>query len=220
MVRPTLEIEETLTGVHHWTAFRPALRQRVSSYYIEPAGILIDPAVPEDVGLEWFEARDVAPQQVVLTNHHHWRDSDRFVEAFGCVVRIHLRGIDLLEEGRTAEPFNDADEVGPGVTAIEIGKIGPDETALHVAAGKGAVAFGHALIRPTGGPLAFLPAEDLGRHPERVREGLRQALRGVLLREFDALLFAHGEPMANGGHAALRRFLEQPVGHPEYGDMA
>jgi hypothetical protein len=29
-----------------------------------------------------------------------------------------------------------ADEVGPGVTAIEIGRIGPDETALHAACGE------------------------------------------------------------------------------------
>lgn len=219
MPRPTPVIEETLRGVHHWTALRPALRQRVSSYYVEPAGVLIDPAVPEG-GLEWFAARPLRPQQIVLTNHHHWRDSDRFVDAFDCVVRCLHRGLGLLGGGRGAEPFNDADEVAPGVTAIEIGKLAPDETAFHVAAGEGAVAFGHALIRPAGGPLAFLPASDLGAHPDRVRDGLRDALRGVLLREFDALLFAHGEPLPNHGHAALRRFLERPVGQPEYGDTA
>jgi hypothetical protein len=201
------DIQETIPGVHHWTALRPALKQRVSSYYVEPAGVLIDPALPE-TGLEWFETCEVRPQQIVLTNVQHWRDSDRFVEAFDCLVRCLRRGLPLLEEaGRTAEPFNDADEVGPGVTAIEIGKIGPDETALHVACGEGAVAFGHALIRPGGGPLAFLPPEDMGAHPDRVRAGLRDALRGVLLRDFDALLFAHGEPLPSGGHDALAEFL-------------
>jgi hypothetical protein len=219
MPRPVVEIQEIIAGVHHWTGFRPALEQRVTSYYVEPAGVVIDPVVPDE-GLEWFQVREVRPQQLVLTNHHHWRDSDRFVEAFGCVVRCLYPALELLGEGRSAEPFNDADEVGPGVTAIEIGKISRDETALHVALGEGAVAFGHALIRPTGGPLAFLPAADLGAHPDRVRDGLRDALRGVLLRQFDALLFAHGEPLANGGHAALRRFLERPVGKPEYGDTA
>ena len=40
-----------------------------------------------------------------------------------------------------------------------------------------------------------------------VKEGLRESLRRLLDEEFDALLFAHGEPMAEGGHAALREFV-------------
>jgi hypothetical protein len=209
--------DEVLPGVHHWTAFQPELKERVSSYYVEPAGALIDPMVPE-TGLEWIETLGVRPQQVVLTSHRHWRDADRFVEAFGCVVRFPLSSLELLEDGRTGEPFNRTDEVAPGVTAIEIGKLAPDETALHVAVGEGAIAFGDALLRPAGGPLAFPPARELGAHPDRVHDGLRDAFRGLLLRDFDALLFAHGEPLHRGGHAALRRFLERPVGKPEYGD--
>ena len=216
--RPPLP-EEVLPGLHHWTAFHPGVRQRVSSYFVEPAGALIDPMVPDD-GVDWFASRVVRPQQVVLTSHRHWRDTDRFVAAFGCVVRCLLAGLELLGPDRHAEPFNDADEVAPGMTAIEIGKLTPDETALHVAAGEGAVAFGDALIRPAGGPLAFLPSQALGAHPDRVREGLRDAFRGILMRDFDALLFAHGEPLANGGKAALRRFVERPVGKPGYGDTA
>jgi hypothetical protein len=211
--------EEVLPGVHHWRAFHDAVKERVSSYYVEPAGAMIDPMVPED-GLEWFETLDVRPQQVVLTNLRHWRDSDRFVEAFDCLVRCSHRALEALENGREAEPFNDADEVAPGVTAIEIGKLAPDETVFHVAAGDGALAFGDALIRPAGGPLAFLPASALGAHPDRVRDGLRDAFRGLLLRDFDALLFTHGEPLPNGGDRALRRFVERPVGKPGYGDTA
>ena len=140
--------EEIPPGVHHWTAFQPELKERVSSYYVEPA-----------------------------------RETDRFAEAFRCLVRCPLAALKLLEDARTGEPFDDADEVGPGVTAIEIGKLAPDETALHVAAGEGAIAFGDALIRPPGGPLAFLPATELGAHPDRVRDGLRDSFRGLLLRD-------------------------------------
>jgi hypothetical protein len=219
MPPPLHEITETIPGVHHWTTLHPALKAPVSSYYVEPAGAVIDPMVPE-VGLDWFDEREIRPQQVVLTSTRHWRETDRFVESFGCLVRCGHKGLGLLRAGRSAEPFNDADEIAPGVTAIEIGKIGPDETVLHIDAGEGAVVFGHALIRPAGGPLAFLPGEALGAHPDRVRDGLRDALRGVLTRSFDALLFAHGEPLPNGGDAALRRFVEKPVGKPGYGDTA
>jgi hypothetical protein len=221
MAQPQLTINEVLPGIHHWTAFHAeeGTRERVSSYYVEAAGALIDPMVPEEEGLAWFERFDPAPQQVILTNHHHWRDSDRFVEAFDTLVRCSHRAREVLaEHRREAQPFNDADEVAPGVTAIEIGKLEPDETALHIAVDDGAIAFGDAVMRPMGGPLGFPPASRLGRHPDRVHEGLREAFRGILLREFDALLFAHGEPLANGGKAALRRFTEKPVGKPDYGD--
>jgi hypothetical protein len=51
-----------------------------------------------------------------------------------------------------------------------------------------------------------------------VRDGLRHSFRCLLLRDFDALLFAHGEPLPHDGDAALRRFLERPVGKPGYSD--
>jgi hypothetical protein len=219
MRQPLVGIQQVLPGIHHWTAFHSAegAKEPVSSYYVEPAGALIDPMVPEE-GLAWFEERDVVPQQVILTNHRHWRESDRFAEAFDTLVRVPHAALAMLGDDRAVEPFYDGDEVAPGVSAIEIGKMAPDETALHVALGEGAIAFGDALIRPAGGPLAFMPPALLGGHPDRVKEGLRDKFRGLLLREFDALLFAHGEPLANGGKATLRRFVEAPVGKPGYGD--
>jgi hypothetical protein len=50
-----------------------------------------------------------------------------------------------------------------------------------------------------------------------VRDGPRHSFRCLLLRDADALL-AHGEPLPHDGDAALRRFLERPVGEPGYGD--
>ena len=32
------------------------------------------------------------------------------------------------------------------------------------------------------------------------------------------LLFAHGEPLANGGHEALKEFANSPVGYVDFGD--
>jgi hypothetical protein len=51
----------------------------------------------------------------------------------------------------------DAEELAPGVTAVEVGAICPDEAALHIAIGDGTIAFGDALTRPGGGPLGFVP---------------------------------------------------------------
>ena len=34
--------DELLPGLYHWTAFHPGIGSRVSSYYVEPAGVVID----------------------------------------------------------------------------------------------------------------------------------------------------------------------------------
>jgi hypothetical protein len=201
-------MEEILPGIHHWTTFHKGIGARVHSYYVEPAAALIDPMVPDE-GLEAF-AGMVEPQRVLMTNRHHFRHSKRFREAFGCVVRASAPCMPDLE-GRDVEPFRFGDEVAPGITAIEIGVLCPDETALHIADGGGAVAFADGLIR-SGGALGFVPDPLLGDDPPAIKRGLKDAFRGLLPLDFDALLFAHGDPQASGGRAALRTFVGAPAG--------
>jgi hypothetical protein len=209
-------MRQIMPGVHHWTAHDADLGAPVSSYYVEPAGALVDPMVPAE-GMDAF-AGMAPPQQVVLTNHHHFRDSDRFREAFGCVVRAVAPACEELV-GHDVRPFFFGDEVAPGVTAVEIGVIAGDETALHIAHAAGAIGFGDGLVRPAG-ILGYPADDDLGAHPLRKKKGLKDAFGGLLLRDFDVLLFAHGEPMRDDGKAALREFVEVPVEYPEYGPYA
>ncbi len=84
-------IREVLPGVHHWTAIHPRIRLPVDSYYIESARIVLDPMVPRE-GLGWFERRG-GPSQIVLTNRHHLRHSERYAEAFGCPIRCSDAGL-------------------------------------------------------------------------------------------------------------------------------
>jgi hypothetical protein len=198
-------MREILPGIHHWTAFHPRIRQPVSSYYVEPAQLLIDPLVPRE-GLEWFEHRP--PQQVALTNRHHYRQSDRFVEAFGCIVRCSEPGLHEFDGGPDVEGFTFGEELAPGVRAVEVAAICPDDTALQIAIGDGALAFADGLTRPGGGSLAFVPDFLMGDDPGAVKKGLVQSLRGLLELTFDSLLFAHGEPLVGGGKRALREFVE------------
>jgi hypothetical protein len=206
-------MRELTDGIWHWTCFRESIRQDVSSYWIEPAGIVIDPMVPPDVGLEWWEERDVQPQQVVLTIGLHWRDSDEFVERFGIPVRAPAAARERYDDeglDRPFEKYESGDEVAPGVTAVGIGAIAPDESALHIAHGPGAVAIADGLIRGrAGAPLGFVPDSLMGDDAERVKDGLRESFRGLLTRHWDAVLLAHGDPIAPGGQAALREFLDR-----------
>ena len=209
-------MKELIPGLFHWTTFHDAIRARVSSFYVEPAAALIDPRVPDE-GLDAFAGRR-RPQQVVLTSGLHARHADRFADAFGCVVRASPQALDRLGGALEAEPYTDGDEVAPAITAVHIGKLSPDEYALHIALDAGAIAFADGLIRYAGA-LGFVPDALIGDDAEAVKEGLKDAFRGLLTRDFDHLLFAHGDPLIGGGKAALRDFLQQPAGKEDYGSV-
>lgn len=143
-------IREVLPGVHHWTALHPKIRLPVDSYYIEPVRVVLDPMVPRE-GLGWFEGRE-PPAQIVLTNRHHLRHSQRYAEAFGCPIRCSEAGLHEFKMGPKAEGFAFGEELAPGITAHEVGAICPDDTALYIGtASDGALAFADGVTRPRGG---------------------------------------------------------------------
>ena len=203
-------MDELLPGIWHWTTFRETIGMDVSSYWLEPAGIVIDPMVPRDAGLEWFEGREVRPRQVVLTIGLHWRESAEFAERFSIPVRAPAPALERYEgTDREAQGYEWGEEIAPGVTAVEIGAIAPDEGALHIDYSGGAVAIADGLIRMDDGPLGFVPDELMGDDPEAVKAGLLDAFRGLLAREpWDTLLLAHGAPLVGGGRKALEDFVD------------
>jgi len=69
-------MNEVLPGVWHWTAVHPRIKQQVHSHWLADARVVLDPMVPPE-GLPAF---DPSPERVVLTNRHHLRDAERFVE--------------------------------------------------------------------------------------------------------------------------------------------
>lgn len=196
-------MREILPGVHHWSAHHDPIGASVSSYFVEPAGIVIDPKVPEEEG--GLAALPGTPQQIVLTSGHHDRDAQQFADAFGIPIRASREADAYLGGALTIEPFADGEEIAPGVTAIHVGVLCDDEGALHLAVADGAIAFADALHHSDDG-LGFFPDNLLGDDPEAVKTGLKERFRDLLGRDFDSLLFAHGEPLVGGGKAALEAF--------------
>jgi hypothetical protein len=196
-------MQEIQAGLLHWTAFRDTIGADVHSYLHTPSGTLLDPMVP----LQGIEAVP-RPERIVLTNRHHYRHSDRFRDAFGCPVLCHEAGLHEFPD-RDVEGFAWGDELAPGVTALEVGVLCPEETAVHVG---NALAFADALVRGRHGELAFVSDWLLGDDPAAVRAGLRARFRALADEvEFDALLLAHGEPVTTGGRSALRTFADAPT---------
>jgi hypothetical protein len=201
-------MREVLPGIHHWTAFHEGIGFDVSSYYVEAAAAVIDPMLPAD-GLAWFEGRPV--ERVLLTCRHHYRRSDRFAAELGARVLCNEAGLHEFEGGPPVEGFRPGQEVAPGITAVEVDAISPDESALHVAASGGAVALADGLVNWGGeageARLGFVPDNFMGDDPEAVKRGLRAAFERLLERPFEHLLFAHGDPVTGEGRRALERFL-------------
>jgi glyoxylase-like metal-dependent hydrolase (beta-lactamase superfamily II) len=195
-------VEEILPGVLHWTAFHEGIGSTVHSCYVRPAEALVDPMLP-DAGLEALEGE--SPRRILLTNRHHYRHSDHFREAFDCPVLCHEAGLHEFDDGPDVEGFSFGDEVAPGIFACEVGVICPEETALHLTDGDGAMAFADAIVNY--GEIGFVPDNLLGDDPEEIRRGLKEALKRLAENhDFEALLFAHGEPITTGGRQALRDF--------------
>jgi hypothetical protein len=200
-------MNEVLPGVLHWTTHHEGIGTRVHSHFAVESAALIDPRVP-DGGIDEV-AQYGRPDRILLSNRHHLRHSERFAAAFGCPIRCHEAGLHEFGEGPDVRPFRFGDEVAPGITALEMGALTPEDTVFRLDAGPGALLFADGLIRDGDGALAFVPDGLMGDDPEGVRAGLVVSLRRLLAEEFDALLFAHGEPMPSGGHEALRGFVSE-----------
>jgi hypothetical protein len=213
-------MREVLPGVFHWTAVHPKIHIEVSSYWLEGGGVLIDPLVPPDVGLEWFAERPTPPTAIVLSNRHHHRDSARLADAFGCPVMCNRAGLHEFTAGEDVEGsaagqqvqgFDIGDHLPGGILACEVGALCPDDTALHIPASR-AIVFADGVVRgsPHGapGPLGFVP-DTLMDDPPHTKRGLLAALRRLLDElDFEHLLLAHGGPVVGDG----REQLEELVG--------
>jgi len=196
---------EIAPGLWHWTARRESIGADVSSYFLERERVQIDPMIPPE-GLEWFE-RHGAPAHAILTNRHHDRDSWRLHEAFGSTVHCIRNGLYELEGRGPVAAFDFGDELPGGIRVHAVDAICPDETALYIPSHR-ALAVADGVVRWGGGDeLQFVP-DFLMDEPEQTKRRLREAYRGLLELDFDLLLLAHGDPVVDDGHDALRAFVD------------
>ncbi len=202
-------MDEIADGLFHWTARHDGIGQDVHSHFHAGSGTLFDPMEPPE-GLGWFERTGRVPQRIVMSNRHHWRQIPRFRDAFGIPVLCHEAGLhDLGDEVRG---FAFGDELAPGVIALEVGVLTPEETALRIDAGGGALLFADCVIRGPHGDLGFVPDGLLGDDPDAVKRGLRERFRALAAEaEFETLLMAHGAPVPGVGRSMLLTFATVPT---------
>jgi glyoxylase-like metal-dependent hydrolase (beta-lactamase superfamily II) len=195
-------VQEIRPGIWHWTARHPKIGMDVSSYCLPDLGLLIDPLAPPDVIDRLGEMGP--PNEIFLTNRHHYRSCGELVERFGCTVRAPKVGMHEFNQGEPVEPYDFGDELlGGAVTAHEVGGICPDESALHIPSFR-ALAVADGVISYDG--LRFVPDQYFD-DPERDQQALKEAYsRLVEELDFDTLVTAHGEPIPSGAQDQLREF--------------
>jgi hypothetical protein len=204
-------MREILPGVHHWETLHPRIQLYVSSYWLEDGGVLLDPLIPEDVGIDWFANRSQEPGTVILTNRHHLRESVIFRETFGCRILCNRAGLWDFTEGEPVEGFDPPALLPGDVKALELGGICPDDTALHVEHAA-AMAFADGIVRggPDGGdgPLGFVPDSLMDDPPATKRallDGLGRLLESV---QFENVLLAHGAPLIGDGRERVQELVD------------
>lgn len=198
-------MQEILPGIWHWTSLHENIGQPVHSCFMPNVGggVLFDPRLP-DRGLDAI--RELGePANVLLTNRHHYRHSGRFREAFGTAVYCHSAGMHEFTEGEVVEPFEHGDMLAGSIEALEVGVLCPEETAFLIPVHGGILALGDCVIH-YGGELGFVPDQYLGDDAPAIKRGIKASLARYLDREFEHLVFAHGEPVVGNGRARLAGF--------------
>ncbi len=205
-------MDEILPGIWHWTTPNPGIGGTpVSSYWLDESGVFIDPLLPEDAGIAFFESRPTPPQAVVLANRHHYRDSGRICERFGCQVYVPRAGLHRFTDGEPVVGYQAGDELPGGLRALVIGSLSPDEDGLYLESAA-ALWVADTIVRSPTDPSSRIGwvADSLMDDPEETKAGLLQAFRAVLDDyEFEHLLLAHGLPLVGDGRSEIEQLVSE-----------
>lgn len=199
-------MREILPGVWHWASHHEKIGQPVHSCFMPNVGggVLVDPRLPEG-GLDAI--RELGePANVLLTNRHHYRHSGGFRAEFDTLVHCHSAGMHEFTVEEEVEPFEHGEMLLGSVEALEVGVLCPEETALLFPVHGGILALGDCVIH-YGGELGFVPDKYLGEDPPAIQRGIRASLASHLDRDFEHMIFAHGEPITEDGKARLAAFV-------------
>ena len=196
-------MDEPIDGVFHWRAKHPRIGIEVDSHYVAGSGTAIDPLLPAE-GIGWLEDRGV--ERIVLSCRHHLRQAPQLAERFGCPILCHEAGLHEFADGPDVRGFAFGERLADDVVALEMGTICPEDTVLLIESDGGALLFGDSVIHYER--VGFVPDDLIGEDPEGVKRDTRLRCSALLDQPFEALLFAHGEPLVGDAPEALRAFAE------------
>ena len=196
-----LRLEEIRPGLLRWTAAHPEWAP----------GAKPDSAAdwPEEVGCVAYEAPDAFVLVDPLVPDELWPSLDERIRRHGkrvavlTTVRWHRRSRDAVVERYGASTSRARATLPRGVETIAIRRAG--ETMVWFPEHRVLVP-GDRLLGHGAGGLRLCPDSWL-RYLDMTVDGLREALRPLLDLPLQLVLTSHGEPVLEGGLAAVERAL-------------
>jgi hypothetical protein len=194
-------LEEIRPGLLRWTARHPDW---------EPGAKPGSPADwPEEVGCVAYEARDafvlvdpLVPDELWVVLDERIRGHARRVAVL-TTVRWHRRSRDAVVERYGASTSRARRTLPDGVETIPVP--GAGETMVWLPEPR-ALVPGDRILGDGAGGLRLCPESWL-RYLDLTVDGLREGLRSLLDLPVELVVTTHGEPMLEGGRAALERAL-------------
>ena len=191
-------MDELRPGLRRWTAFHPKWKQEVASLAVDTDDglVLIDPLLGDEPTPE--------PQHVLISVHWHVRSTADIAERWPG-VRVwatHRKGKPLRGHAEVTDVFAPGDTLAGGIEARPTAREAevcfwlPDQRAL---------VFGDVILGAKDGVgLRLCPKSWL---EGKTHDALVDSLRPLLDLPVELVLVAHGEPVLEGGHEALREAL-------------
>jgi glyoxylase-like metal-dependent hydrolase (beta-lactamase superfamily II) len=210
-----MEVTELAPGLWRWTGYHEEWKQDVGCVYLEmpDAIVLIDPQIPSEDEARFLAAldRDVKrerkPVHVVITIFWHARSAGALAPRYEARIWAPSRGRAAVQRRTEAvtDVFRPGDVLPGGIRAYASGR--STEHVLWIPSHRALVPGDSILGDDEGGvrlcPESWLPQSV--RHPK-----MRKALQPLLELPIERILVSHGEPVLEGGRAALARALQAP----------
>jgi glyoxylase-like metal-dependent hydrolase (beta-lactamase superfamily II) len=196
-------MKEILPGVYTWSHFSEEKKIDFNGWLIAGPddSVIVDPPPISDADMDQL-AGIAQPKAIALTNKDHVRASEQFASRFRVPVIIHQADAPLAN-GRIGGLFKSDEHLPGGLRVIRVpdGK-SPGECCFLIRHAS-ALLVGDAFIGKPAGKVSMLPAEKFA-DAARALAGLRS----LLDFPFESLLLGDGEPIIDGGRAALEQFLK------------
>ena len=212
-------MEELAGGLWRWTArhgeWHPGeWGAQVASFALDADGVtlLVDPLLPDDDGevLEALDALATDRVAILITIPYHTRSAEALRERYDATIHGHPAVAKRLASTHGFEPAAPGDELPGGARPYAIGKPRRHEMPFYLPSHL-AIAFGDALVTTPDGELRMWIFDTLDEKAERFyRERFGPSLAPLRELDVERVLVTHGEPIVEGGAAALAAALDAP----------